>query len=317
MWINCNTKYIAYKETNMSFSNLKNNRKSQFDKLTAAAEKVSGNQQQSNGPDERFWKPTVGKDGNGSAIIRFLPAPDGEDVPFVRYWDHGFQGPGGWYIEKSLSSIGLDDPVGEFNSKLWNSGVESDKDQARKQKRRLHYVSNIYVIKDPGNPANEGRVFLYEYGKKIFDKINDVMHPQFEDEDAVNPFDLWEGANFRLRIRNVEGYRNYDKSDFDSTSALFDNDDELEQVWKLEYPLAEMLDQKNFKSYEELQLKLARVLGGLAPSSTADIVEAPVEAPAWTPPVADSKPMKQESSSLPSFDDDDDSLDFFKKLANE
>jgi len=303
----------------MDFATLKSNRKSSFDKLTAAAEKVAGNQSQSQGPDERFWKPTVDTAGNGSAIIRFLPAPSGEDVPFVRYWDHGFQGPGGWYIEKSLTSIGLDDPVGEYNSKLWNSGLESDKEIARKQKRRLHYVSNIMVVSDPANPQNEGKVFLYEYGKKIFDKINDLMHPAFEDEDAVNPFDFWEGANFRLRIRKVEGYRNYDKSAFDSPSALSNDDSELETIWKQEHGLAEFLDQKNFKSYEELQQKLMRVLGGLQPDSVAENVPsaspaAPEVAPAWTPPAATAEP---ETTTTTSFDDDDESLDFFRKLANE
>jgi len=301
------------------FASLKSNRKSQFDKLTAAAEKVSGNQKQNNGPDERYWKPTVDKAGNGSAIIRFLPAPQGEDVPFVRYWDHGFQGPGGWYIEKSLTSIGLDDPVGELNSKLWNSGLESDKETARKQKRRLHYVSNILVVSDPAAPHNEGKVFLYEFGKKIFDKINDMMHPQFEDEDAVNPFDFWEGANFRLRIRQVEGYRNYDKSAFDSSSQLA-ADDQLESIWKTQHPLAEILDSKNFKSYEELQQKLNRVLGGMQPSTIAEDLEdaspaAVAVEPAWTPPAVE--PAMPQQAPSPTFEDDDDSLDFFRKLANE
>ena len=297
------------------FASLKSNRKSAFDKLAAAAEKVSGNQQQNNGPDERFWKPTVDKAGNGSAIIRFLPPPSGEDVPFVRYWDHGFQGPGGWYIEKSLTSIGLDDPVGEYNSKLWNSGLDADKETARKQKRRLHYVTNIYVVADPGAPHNEGKVFLYEFGKKIFDKINDLMHPAFEDEDAVNPFDFWEGANFRLRIRQVEGYRNYDKSAFDSPSTLAD-DSELEGIWQRQYPLAELIDPKNFKSYEELQQKLNRVLGGQQVQSIAeDVVDASPVEPAWTPPSV--APAVQEEVAPPSFEDDDESLDFFKKLAAE
>ena len=302
----------------MDFSQLKNNRKSQFDKLTAAAEKVSGNQSGGR-QDDRYWKPTRDKAGNGSAIIRFLPAPQGEDVPFVRYWDHGFQGPGGWYIEKSLTSIGLDDPVGELNSKLWNSGIDADKEVARKQKRRLHYVSNILVISDPANPDNEGKVFLYEYGKKIFDKINDVMHPQFEDEEAINPFDFWEGANFRLRIVTVDKYPNYDKSVFDSPSQLA-ADEEMEKIWKMEYPLKEILDPKNFKSYEELQQKLHRVLGGAVNQSTAEDVDvddnpftSTKEAPAWTPPVQESVSVPESSTS---FDDDDDSLEFFKNLAN-
>lgn len=301
------------------FASLKSNRKSQFDKLSAAAEKVSGNQSQSNGPDERFWKPTVDTAKNGSAIIRFLPAPANEDVPFVRYWDHGFQGTGGWYIEKSLTSIGLDDPVGEYNSKLWNSGLESDKEIARKQKRRLHYVANILVVSDPAAPQNEGKVFLYEFGKKIFDKINDLMHPAFEDESPVNPFDFWEGANFRLRIRQVEGYRNYDKSAFDSPSAIADDDAELEAIWKRQYPLGELIDPKNFKSYEELQQKLNRVLGGQQVNTVAEDVfsaapVAPAESPAWQPPVQEDVPQVQASNS---FEDDDESLDFFRKLANE
>lgn len=295
------------------FAQLKKNRQSQFDKLTQAAEKLGSNNQQKSGADERFWKPTVDKAGNGSAIIRFLPAPQNEDVPFVRYWDHGFQGPGGWYIEKSLTSIGKDDPVGEYNSKLWNSGNDADKEQARKQKRRLHYISNIFVIKDPGNPDNEGKVFLYEYGKKIFDMVNDLMHPQFEDEEAVNPFDFWEGANFRLRIRNVEGYRNYDKSAFDEPSALFEDDDEMENVWKLQHGLADFLNESNFRSYDELSQKLARVLGesNREVSATAEEVpELDYSAPVASAPTA---PEKE----TPSFEDDDDSLDFFKKLAED
>jgi hypothetical protein len=230
-----------YGEIQMSnFAQMKQNRKAQFDKLAEEATKVTNNIKKSG--DDRVWSPFVDKAGNGSAIIRFLPAPPGEDVPFVRYWDHGFQGPGGWYIENSLTSIGQDDPVSEVNSKLWNSGKESDKEVARKQKRRLHYISNVYVVSDPNNPDNEGKVFLYKYGKKIFDKINSVMHPEFEDESAVNPFDLWEGANFRLRIRNVEGYRNYDKSTFDSSTALLEDDEDLEKIWNSEYSLKEFLD---------------------------------------------------------------------------
>jgi hypothetical protein len=295
-----------------TFATLKKNRTSQFEKLTKEAEKLSSGSQKSE-PDNRYWKPTLDKAGNGSAIIRFLPAPQGEDVPFVRYWDHGFKGPGGWYIEKSLTSIGKEDPLSEVNSKLWNSGVESDKEIARKQKRRLHYVSNIFVIKDPGNPENDGKVFLYQYGKKIFDKLNDLMHPEFEDQTPVNPFDFWEGANFRLRIREVEGYRNYDKSDFDAPAALHDDDKVLEKIWTSQHPLAEILDPKNFKSYEELAAKLQKVLGNVtaASSKAEDYVEQGVDEKPWTAPK--SEPTKSE----PNFDDDDDSLDFFKKLAEE
>src|SRR5210317_2517738 len=210
----------------MSFENLKRNRE-QISKLIQAAEQAGGGstEQKSYG-DDRLWKPTVDKAGNGYAILRFLPSAEGQDVPWVRYWDHGFKGPTGqWYIEKSLTSIGQQDPVSEYNSVLWNSGRDEDKETARKQKRRLHYVSNILVESDPANPQNEGKVFLFTYGKKIHDKIMDLMQPQFADEDPVNPFDFWEGASFKLKIRNVEGYRNYDKSEFASPTALSEDDE--------------------------------------------------------------------------------------------
>ncbi len=293
-----------------SFQALKRNRTEGFDKLTQSLNKL--NQKSSGpGPDDRFWKPEVDKAGNGYAVIRFLPEPEGEDVPFVRIWDHGFQGPGGWFIENSLTTLGQKDPVSEYNSMLWNSGIESNKGKARKQKRRLSFISNIYVVKDPSNPDNEGKVFLYKYGKKIFDKLNEAMNPQFEDEKPVNPFDLWEGADFKLKIRNVEGYRNYDKSELDIPAPLFDEDQELENAWKSEYKLAEFVDPSNFKTYEELQTKLNRVLGldGAAPSTTAESnfnAEPPAEIP--SAPAA----AQPELAST-----DDESLDFFKKLAED
>ena len=210
----------------MSFANLKRNR-GQIDKLVAAAESAGGSTNKYT--DDRIWKPTVDKQNNGYAVLRFLPATEGSELPWVRYWDHGFKGPTGkWYIERSLTSIGQDDPVGEVNSRLWNSGVESDKTIARNQKRRLHYVSNVLIVSDPGNPANEGKVFLYQYGKKIFDKLMDAMQPEFADEEPINPFDFWTGANFKLKIRDVEGYRNYDKSEFASQEVLSDDDAKLE-----------------------------------------------------------------------------------------
>jgi len=248
--------------SNNSFSQLKSSRKKSLEKLTGELTKMQSGSQQSNGPDERFWTPTVDKMGNGVAVIRFLPAPKDEDVPFVRIFSHGFKGPtGSWYIENSRTTIGESDPVSDLNTKLWNSGIESDKDLARDQKRKLHFISNILVVKDPANPENEGKVFLYKYGKKIFDKLNDLMNPAFDDEEPVNPFDFWEGANFRLKIRQVDGYRNYDKSDFDTSSSVSDDDNELENIWNLQYSLQEFVDPKNFKSYEELQNKLDRVLG--------------------------------------------------------
>jgi len=295
-----------------SFADLKRSRKSMYDKIVQETNKVQGGNQ-SGGADTRFWQPEVDKAGNGYAVIRFLPAPKSEDIPWVRLFSHGFQGPGGWYIENSLTTLGKKDPVGEYNSTLWNRGDEAGKEQARKQKRRLSYIANIYVVKDPAHPENEGKVFLYKFGKKIFDKINDQMNPEFEDETPVNPFDFWEGANFKMKIRNVEGYRNYDKSEFDSPSALLEDDDEMEKIWGTEYSLQDFLDAKNFKSFEELQTRLNRVLGATAVSSTAeevdeDIAPAPRQAPA-------PKVEKEETSW--SNDESDDSLDFFKAMAED
>jgi hypothetical protein len=244
----------------MSFSDLKA-RAMKLDSLTAAAEADSGKKSNTSYKDERKWKPTVDKAGNGYAVVRFLPQVEGDDLPWAKYWDHFFQGPTGqWYVEKSLTTIGKDDPVSEMNTKLWNSGIESDKKTARDQKRRLHYVSNIYIVSDPSNPENEGKVFLYEYGKKIFDKIMDSMQPQFQDETPVNPFDLWKGANFKIKIAQVDGYRNYDRSSFDNPAALAE-DDKLEAIYDKAYSLKEFTDPSTYKAYDELKLKLTRVLG--------------------------------------------------------
>jgi len=290
---------------NTSFSDLKKSRQAQIDKLTQEISKVSSPQQGNSGPDERFWEPTVDKAGNGYAVIRFLPAPKGEDFPFVRVFSHGFKGPtGSWYIENSLTTIGKQDPCSDFNTTLWNSGSESDKEQARAQKRKLHFISNIMVVKDSENPQNEGKVFLFKYGKKIFDKINDLMNPQFDDEQPVNPFDLWEGANFKLKIRKVEGYRNYDKSEFDSPSAISDDDSELEAIWNQEYSLQDFIDPKNFKTYEELKSKLDRVLG--LTGTPGKTVEPTAEAPKGKQKFAEkTKTSKDESP----FDEDDDDLE--------
>jgi len=297
---------------NTSFAELKRSRKSLYDKIVTETNKIQtgGNQ---GGADTRFWQPEVDKAGNGYAIIRFLPAPKGEDLPWVRLFSHGFQGPGGWYIENSLTTLNEKDPVGEYNTTLWNRGDEAGKEQARKQKRRLNYISNIYVVKDPAHPENEGRVFLYKFGKKIFDKINDLMSPEFEDESPVNPFDFWEGANFKMKIRNVEGYRNYDKSEFDSSSSLSDDDDELERIWNSEYSLGDFLDRKNFKSYAELQAKLNRVLGATAVSSTAE----EVDEEDFVEPRRASAPKAKEDDVPWDTGSSDDSLDFFKHLAED
>ena len=295
----------------MSFENLKRNR-DQINKLLSAAESVGGTQEKKNYGDERIYKPTVDKAGNGYVVLRFLPAPEGEDLPWVRYWDHGFKGPTGqWYIERSLTSIGQPDPVGELNSRLWNTGIESDKDRARTQKRRLHYVTNVQIISDPAKPENEGKVFLYQFGKKIFDKIMDVMQPAFQDETPVNPFDFWEGANFKLKIRNVEGYRNYDKSEFESPSQLAD-DDKLEEIYTKLHPLNEFTDPKNYKTYDELKAKLMKVLGEEADAGAPTLrQEAQMNEPAPAPlaPVT--------ADEIPFDTDEDDTMSYFAKLANE
>jgi len=300
----------------MSFQKLKKARKTDLSKLTQEIEKLntSTNKNGNNsGGDERLWKLTVDKAGNGHAVLRFLPAPDGEDIPWVRIWDHGFQGPGGWYIENSLTTLGKKDPVSEHNSKLWNSGIESNKDVARKQKRRLSYYSNVYVVSDPSNSENEGKVFLFKFGKKIFDKINDKMNPTYDDDDPVNPFDLWEGANFKLRARQVTGFRNYDASEFDSQDALFDDDEKLEKTWKQEYSLQEFLEPKNFKSYDDLNVRLTKVLELEIEDETAgssfgfeDVEKQPTRTPAPLPTVSDDTD-----------NDKDDDLSYFSKLADE
>lgn len=296
----------------MDFASLKKNRQSVFNNLTQEINKL--NTANTPSEDNRFWKPEVDKAGNGYAVIRFLPAPVGEDVPFVRVWDHGFQGPGGWYIEKSLTTIGQKDPVSEYNTELWNSGIEANKEVVRKQKRRLTYISNIYVVSDKAHPENEGKVFLFKYGKKIFEKLNAAMNPEFEDEAPMNPFDLWEGANFKLKIRNYEGYRNYDKSEFDSTGPLFDEDDRLEKTWKSEYSLNEFTDPSNFKSYDELKGKLHRVLG--LTGSTKPQTSA--ESAPWEEDNTTSAPALKESAPKATASiEDDDEMDFFKKLAQD
>ena len=296
----------------MSFQNLKRNR-DQISKLVQAAESAGGSVEKKNYDDERIWKPTVDKAGNGYAVLRFLPAAEGQDLPWARYWDHAFKGPTGlWYIENSLTSIGQADPVGELNSRLWNTGNDSDKDKARSQKRRLHYVTNVLVMQDPSNPANEGKVFLYKFGKKIFDKIMDVMQPQFADEQPVNPFDFWEGADFKLKIRNVEGYRNYDKSEFSGPSGLYDGDEsKLEGIYNQLHNLGEFTDPSNYKTYDELKQKLMRVLGE---ESTAGAYTVREEAKINEPAPAPQAPVTAEEMNVSS---EDDTMSYFARLAQE
>ena len=292
----------------MSLENLK--RSNSLDKLLGEVQKENAPLEKKSYKDERLWKPEVDKSGNGYAVIRFLPAVEGEDMPWAKVWNHAFQGPTGqWYIENSLTTVGQKDPVSEMNSAYWNTGIESDKEIARKQKRKLQYFSNIYVVSDTKHPENEGKVFLFRYGKKIFDKVMAAMQPEFEDEKAINPFDFWEGANFKLKIRKVAGYWNYDSSDFDNPSALFDTDEKIEETWKTAYPLAEFSAATNFKSYEELKTRLDTVLSG---SVTVGNVANQLE----DAPIASAKvdSVAVESSAIPQVEQDD-TMDYFAKLA--
>jgi hypothetical protein len=304
----------------MSFADLKKQSRagSLTEKLIKQVEKLNSGE---SGGDDRFWKPEVDKAGNGYAVIRFLPAPEGCELPWAQVWSHAFQGPGGWYIENSLTTMGQKDPVSEHNRVLWNSGSDRDKEIARKQKRKLSYYANIYVVSDPAHPENEGRVFLYKFGKKIYDKITEAMQPQFADEEAINPFDFWSGANFKLKIRKVEGYWNYDKSEFDKPSTLLDDDDKLERIYKGLNDLNEFSAASNFKSYEDLKKRLDYVLGAKAPArQDPETVE---EDQQWE---AERRGESTPSRSTPSFEiarpavqeddeDADDALSYFQKLA--
>ena len=293
-----------------SLSDLRNSR-GNFDSLMKEVEKIANPQNSDSRDDDRFWQPEVDKAGNGFAVIRFLPAPKGEEMPWARLWSHGFQGPTGkWYIENSLTTIGKPDPVSEMNNELWNSGSEANKEIARKQKRRLNYTCNVLVIQDPAHPENEGKVKLFKFGKRIFDKIKDVMQPQFQDEEPVNPFDFWKGANFKLKIRKVEGYRNYDKSEFESIAPLNADDAEIEKVWTQQHSLVDFSDARHFKSYEELKKKLDAVLSGV-PAAVRHAEEVDLATPAAVKPAAAARPAPQPE------EDDDSSLSYFANLAAE
>ncbi len=294
----------------MSFANLKKQSKlgSLTQKLVKEVEKMNN----TNGNnDDRLWKLECDKSGNGYAVIRFLPAPNGEDLPFVKLYSHAFQGPGGWYIENSLTTLSQKDPVSEYNTTLWNNGTDAGKDAARRQKRKLTYISNIYVVKDPANPENEGKVFLYKYGKKIFDKLTAAMQPEFEDEEAIDPFDFWQGANFKLKAKNVAGYRNYDSSEFTAVTPLLDDDDALEGLWKKESSLQEFVAADQFKSYDELKKRLGYVLG----SKTT--VREDVETVDEDDNRGSAEQLVTAAVSTAPTEDDDDTLSYFAKLAAE
>ena len=293
----------------MSFATLKKNSNSSFEKLTRELEKVASSEK--NTGDDRLWKPELDKSGNGYAVIRFLPPPEGEELPWAKVFSHAFQGPGGWYIENSLTTIGKSDPVGDLNRKLWNSGRDSDKEIARKQKRKLSYFSNIYVVRDSLHPENEGRVFLFKYGKKIYDKIVAAMQPEFEDEQPINPFDFWKGADFKLKIRKLDGFWNYDKSEFAPQGTLGDfSDSELEEVYSKTYSLTEFTADSNFKTYEDLEKRLGTVLAARKTVVDMETEEAEEE----LVPVA-AAPVREEVKPKPSTDDESDTLSFFANLA--
>ena len=304
----------------MSFSSMKSGGKSAFSQLQKQLEKTT----QVGTVDERFWKLTTDKAGNGFAVIRFLPAGDGEDMPFVKLYSHAFQGPGGWYIENSLTTVGKKDPLGEYNRELWNSGDESLKDQVRKQKRKLSYYSNIYVVKDPGNPDNEGKVFLFRYGKKIHDKIMDVVNgDELEGREGINPFDFWSGANFKLRAKKVAGYPNYDSSEFQPPGTLEDLDDaQLESIWTREHKLQELVAPEVFKDYGQLQERLNMVLNLKGGQRTEAVTETLAAKPDFSD-VANMNlkptavPVKEVAVSTDDQPEDEDVMDFFKKLADQ
>tara|TARA_B100000614_G_scaffold253487_1_gene267472 strand:- start:407 stop:1273 length:867 start_codon:yes stop_codon:yes gene_type:complete len=287
----------------MSLDNIRKN--NSLDKLLGAVTKENQPQEKKSYTDERLWKPELDKSGNGYAVLRFLPAVHGEELPWAKVYSHAFQGPTGqWYIENSLTTVGQKDPVSEYNTALWNTGAESDKEIARKQKRKLQYYSNVYVVTDPKHPENEGKVFLFRYGKKIYDKLLAAMQPEFQDEQPVNPFDPFSGANFKLKIRKVAGFWNYDTSDFESSSKLFEDEAKIEAVCQKAYPLKEFTAADNFKSYDELKTRLDIVLSGKTVvgnvAETIDEVEK-----------SDTKETKTEST-----ESTDDTLSYFEKLAN-
>mgnify|MGYP001187146241 FL=1 len=298
----------------MSLATMK--KSNSLDKLLGAVQAENSPQEKKSYVDDRIWKPVMDKTGNGFAIIRFLPAPKGEELPWAKLWNHAFQGPTGqWYIENSLTTIGQNDPVSEHNSALWNSGVESDKEIARKQKRKLQYYSNIYVVKDSANPENEGKVFLYRFGKKIFDKIMETMQPAFEDETPINPFDFWEGADFKLKLRKVDGYWNYDKSEFADPSALSKKDDELEKIWGQTHSLTAFTDNSNFKSYDELKKRLDVVLSGTTTVGNVTEMTTSFDDSPEVSVVVDTK--EEPAPTITVSEDDDDTMSYFEKLAEE
>lgn len=296
----------------MDFNTLKRSRGS-VQELTKKIQDLSNTNKQ----DDRFWEPTVDKAGNGFAVIRFLPAPmqDGEDgLPWIRMFSHGFQGPGGWFINNCPTTIEGKCPVCDGNNVLWNTGIEANQTIVRTRKRKLHYIANILVVSDSAKPENDGKVKLFKFGKKIFDKIYEKMHPEFPDEVAFNPFDLWDGANFRLKIRKVEGYRNYDKSEFAPKSEIVEGDEGKEKLWKMEVSLKEFLDVKSFKTYEQLEARRVKVLGTAPQAATAEDIAGSL--PDYDSPTNAGGNSTSTSAPVEPEGDDDPDLNLFRNLAN-
>lgn len=296
------------------FAKLKKNR-TNFSRLAEELEKTTSPQQTSSSKDDRFWKPTTDKSGNGYAVIRFLPPPTGEELPWVRVFNHGFKGPGGWLIDNCLTTQNKKCPICEANTELWGTGTQENQNIVRDRKRKLKYYANIYVVSDSSNPENEGKVFLYQFGKKIFDKIHDVMSPAFEDENPVNPFDLWEGANFKLKIRTVDGYINYDKSEFDRVSPLSDDDEHLERIYNQEHSLQEFVADSQFKTYDQLKDRLNKVLGTVTATTTAD--QDLEESFAERTPMVEMVSRAPAVERAPEPSDETDALSYFERLASE
>jgi hypothetical protein len=296
----------------MSFSDLK--KKSSLGSLTSKlVQEVEKMNTSSGSSDDRLWKPEVDKAGNGFAVIRFLTAPEGEDLPWAKVYTHAFQGTGGWFIDNCLTTVNQNCPVCEANRELWNTGSKANQEIVRERKRKLSYYSNIYVVSDKSHPENEGRVFLYKYGKKIFDKIMAAMQPEFEDETPINPFDFWAGANFKVKITKKDGYWNYDKSEFESPGTLGDFDDDvLEGIWKKAYSLAEFTNPESMKTYDQLDTRLKSVLG--KPKAQPKVDESFENEEEFSAP-----PKKEPSFTISksSDEDEDDTLQYFQRLAEE
>lgn len=270
--------------------------------------------------DGRMWTPTQDDAGNALAVIRFLPSLKADQLPWVKVYTHGFQGSTGrWYIEKCLTTIGADDPVCNYTRKLWNRGDDEGKELARKYKRKLSYYSNVLVVNDPKHPENEGKVFLFRYGAKIFAKITSMMMPELDSDPSVDVFDPDVGANFRLRVKRVAGYANYDDSAFQAPSPISKDDKVLDGILSAAYDLGEFLKPESYKSFDELDAKFHDVLQveGKPETATREATWDKPEAETWDEPKAKSvRAPRAESKPAPEpVMDDDDPAKYFEQFA--